>query len=148
MKVLLLKAVPKIGKKDDIVEVSMGFANNALFPKKLAVPATQTVVDAVHTHQQNVAAVKEIQHNLLDRAITALTDAQTTFPTKANNQGNLFSKIDAKDIALHLEKNHRITIAPECIHVPDGAIKKVGEYVLEIKDGKYHSSIKLIVIPA
>lgn len=40
MKVILLEDVKALGKKGEIVNVSDGYARNAIFPKKLGVEAT------------------------------------------------------------------------------------------------------------
>ena len=42
MKVILLTDVKNVGKKDQTVEVSDGYAVNFLFPRKLAVQVTQS----------------------------------------------------------------------------------------------------------
>ena len=47
MKILLLKDIPGVGQKNDIKEVAEGFARNFLFPKKLAIRATDMSVHAV-----------------------------------------------------------------------------------------------------
>ena len=45
MKVLLLQDVKSQGKKDQIIDVSEGYARNFLFPKKLAIPADAKAVN-------------------------------------------------------------------------------------------------------
>ena len=44
MKVILIQDVKSLGKKGDIVNASDGYARNMLFPKKLAIPATDGAV--------------------------------------------------------------------------------------------------------
>ena len=145
MKVILLKQVPKVGKKDDIVEVAQGYAQNALFPRKLAIPATATAIDALKRSQQNKIAEKAIRHQLLDTAIKSINDQEVVMTVKASKEGSLFSKLHQTDIATFLEKEHRIVIDPSCIILADGPIKKTGVYDVTITDDDYTGQIKLII---
>ena len=65
MKVVLLKDVKDIGKKDTIVNVSDGYARNFLFPRKLAMEATAGAVNTVKTKESAIAHHK---HEELDAA--------------------------------------------------------------------------------
>lgn len=47
MKVVLLQDVKGQGKKDDLINVSDGYARNFLFPKKLAVEADAKVLNDI-----------------------------------------------------------------------------------------------------
>ena len=51
MKVILLQDVPKIGKKDQLLEVKEGYARNFLFTKKLAVEATPANIKELQRHE-------------------------------------------------------------------------------------------------
>ena len=56
MKVILLADVKKVGKKDQIIEVSDGYAKNFLIAKKLAVPVTATSKAVLQKQQDDEAA--------------------------------------------------------------------------------------------
>ena len=47
MKVVLLKDVKNIGKRDEIVTVSDGYARNFLFPQRLAAEATEGTIKEI-----------------------------------------------------------------------------------------------------
>lgn len=141
MRVILLKSVPKVGHKDEIVEVSDGFAQHSLLPKKLAIAATNAAVETLKRRLQNDKATREIQHTLLDKAITELKSQNLVMQVKSNKEGSLFSKIHPNDIVQFLAKEHHITIDAAHLTVPD--IKKVGVYEIEVRDREYKATFSI-----
>lgn len=143
MKVILLKNIPKLGKKDDIIEVNEGYANNALFPQRLAVPATNSAISALEVRKQQKVAEKEIQHHLLDRAIEDLQNMNISISVPVNDKGNLFSKIDEKDISEIIKKEKDIYLDVKYLNIENGPIKSVGTYKIKVSDGDYTSFFDL-----
>jgi len=144
MKVILLKSVPKLGKTDDVVDVGDGYARNALFPRKLAIPATPEALSALKRKKDSAVSQKAMRKELLDQAIAALANKHLVYKATANEQGHLFAKIDAKDIAAFFD-DHRFSIDPKCIELPNGPIKEVGEHMVLVKDGEYKATVLLTV---
>ncbi len=146
MRVILLKAVPKVGKPEEVVEVSEGFARNALFPRKLAIPATSAALEALTRAISSRATDKVIRRTLLDKAIEAAAGKSLVYAVPANEQGNLFSKIHPSDIAKYLLDTHCLDIDPKCIHIEEGTIKRTGSHTIVIKDGTYETNVTLEVV--
>ncbi len=146
MKIILLKNVPKLGKKDDIITVPDGYAQNALFPKKLAIVATDQAIAAVQRTQQNKITEKKIQHELLDKAIESLTGRTLVYKAKVNEKGSLFSKISEHDISKALLDQHRISIDPSLLTIDGSPIKQIGDYTVTIKEGEYKASFTVSVV--
>lgn len=144
MKVILLKSVPKVGKKDDIVEVNEGYAVNALFPKRFAVPATPAAVDALKTRQKQKVAEKDIQNNLLDRFIEQLSENPLVIHVSTNKQGGLFSSIDEKDIAKELQKQRSVSIEAKKLEIDGGVIKQTGVFSVLVKEQKKTFAVHIV----
>ena len=132
MKVLLLADVKGKGKKDQIINISDGYARNFLFPKKLAVEAdAKAMADAKNKEdarlfkiEQDKAAAREMAEKL--SAVTVKIKAS------AGADGRLYGSITTSDIAAELKAQHGLEVDRRKI-VADGAIKAFGSYTLDVK---------------
>lgn len=143
MQVILLKSVPKVGKKNEIVDVADGYAQHALLPKKLAVPATAKAVATLQNQLAGAVLERQVRHRLLDTTIEQLNGMQLTMQVKANEQGNLFSKIHTSDVVKFLGTHH-VSIDEAHLVIPE--IKKIGTYTIGVQDEGYQSRFTITLI--
>ncbi len=142
MKILLLKDIPKVGKKYDIKDVADGFARNSLFPKKLAEPATGDTIKRVEKMKQEAAQMGEIAADLLNRNLTVLDSKTITIKAKANEKGHLFSSIHKKEILEAIRHDLGVNISEESL-ILEKPIKETGEHGLEAHVGSIKSHFVL-----
>ena len=132
MKVILKQDVKGIGKKDEIHEVSDGYARNFLFPRGLAVQASASAVNEVKTK----AAAK--QHHAAEELAAAQALAKkiegkaVALKAKAGQGGRLFGSVTAKDIAEGLSKLVGEPVDKRKV-VLDTDIKSFGTYEVELR---------------
>ena len=132
MKVLLLADVKGKGKKDQIVNVSDGYARNFLFPKKLAVAAdAKAMADA--KNKEDARLFKIEQDKAAAREIAAKLEAAVVkIKASAGADGRLYGSITTQDIADALKEQASIEVDKRKI-VSGGAIKAFGSYTLDVK---------------
>ena len=110
MKVILLADVKKLGKKDQTIEVSDGYAVNFLFPRKFAVQVTKKSVEVLENqHEQrreNDAKMKADAQELAKK----LEGITLTFKVKTGLSGKLFGAVSLKQVAEELNKQFGIDI--------------------------------------
>ena len=132
MKVLLLADVKGQGKKDQIVEVSDGYARNFLFPKKLAVVADAKVMSESKSKEE----ARQFKLKEEKAAAKALADKLSTLTVKisasSGGDGRLYGSITSKDIAEKLKEQHKIEIDKRKLVLQDN-IKSYGTYEVEVK---------------
>lgn len=131
MKIILLKDVKKLGKKDDVVNVSDGYARNFLFPRKLALEAKESNLNLLNNRKeaerkQKLQEVEEAQ-KLADK----LKNQEVILKVKSGDNGKLFGSIAGKDIADELKERFNLDIDRRKVNVE--TIRQLGVYDVEIK---------------
>ena len=104
MKVILQKDVKDLGKIGDLVSVSEGFARNLLFPRKLALEATEKRENE-YNHLKRVAESKK-KKALSERqaALNKIKGTTVAFKLNAGENDKLFGTVTTSDISKSLEK--------------------------------------------
>lgn len=145
MQVVLLKDVRGVGRKDEVKEVSDGYALNSLIPQGAAVQATKhKLAEVVARHEQQKTELAAKQERL-DNALRLLGGRSIVVKAKANQQGHLFKGISVADVAQLLGGGAGVPISDEMIHGVNGTIKHVGTYVLRLKTSTHAVELTLVV---
>ena len=132
MKVILLKDVKGQGKKDDIIDVSDGYARNFLLKNGLAKEATATNVNSVNIAkkaEEHRKAVEKAEAMELAKKISAIS---VTVKIKVGETGKLFGALNTQAIADALKAQHNIDIDKKKIVLAD-PIKSIGVYTVTVK---------------
>ena len=132
MKVILLCDVKGQGKKDQIINVSDGYARNFLFPQKKAIPADAKATSELKSKEES----KQYKISEERKAAQALAERikATTVEIKMDHgqDGRLYGSVTAKDIAEKLKSMLGVDIDKRKISLGD-PIKAYGSYNVEIK---------------
>ena len=146
MKVILLEDVKSLGKKGDSVNVSDGYARNAILPKKLGVEATPKNLNDLKL--QNQHADKVAQENYENALELAKIVEKTTveLKLKSGKDGKAFGSISSKEISQAAKEQAGLEIDKKKMHLNE-AIKNLGTFEVPVKlHPKVTASIKVKVV--
>jgi len=131
MKVILLRDVPKVGKKYEVKDVADGYAMNYLVRQKFAEPATDTRVAAIAATCKTNAAEDRVQADLLEKNIETLAGKTIIVSAKANEQGHLFQGIHQDRILSAIEEQLKISLPGTVVNL-EHPIKECGEHEVRL----------------
>lgn len=129
MKVMLKKDVHGTGKEGDIVNVSDGYANNFLIPRKLAVPADAQTVNSANIRKEAAKHRIEVQRKNARALASEMKGYSVKVYAKCGENGRLFGAITGKEIAAALKAQYDIDVDKKKIRL-DEPIKAVGIYTV------------------
>ena len=132
MKVILLDNIKGVGKKDEIINASDGYARNYLFPKKLAVEATKENLSKLDSKNEANKFKKQNEKNESEQIAKQLKEITLTINVKAGESGKIFGGVTSNEISENLKNQYKIEVDKKKIEVKE-TIKNLGRFNINIK---------------
>ena len=132
MKVILLTNVKGLGKKDEMVEASDGYARNYLIPKKLAIIADNKAQNELKGKEAAKQYKIDEERKAAKETAARLEGTVVKIRSASGADGRLYGAVTAKDIAEVLEKDFGISVDKRKMELAD-AIKTYGTYSVSVK---------------
>ena len=134
MEVILQQDIKSLGKKGQKVKVSDGYAQNFLLPKKLAIPANASNLNALKIQNDALEHRKALEKQAALEHKAAIDGTQIEIKSKAGINGKLFGAVTTKEIADAIKEKHNVEIDKKKIKLTGtDSIKAFGTYTAEIK---------------
>lgn len=147
MKVILNKDIPKIGDKDDILDVAEGYARNFLFPRKLAIPVDSMSMNALEKRKKAAEAKLEKERENLKQVAEKLNELSVEVKADVGEEGKLFGSVTSHDISAAIKELIGIDVDKKQIQL-DEPIKIAGKKPVKIRfTSDITATISLLVSP-
>lgn len=132
MKVILKADIKGVGKKNEVINASDGYARNFLFPKNLAVEANAENMSKLKAQNEATQFKKDTEKEDAKKVAEKLTKIMVKIQVKAGENGKIFGGVSAKDISENLEKQYSIKIDKKKIDLKE-TIKTLGVHNVDAK---------------
>ncbi len=144
MKIILLKDIPKIGRKNEVKEIADGYALNFVLPRGLGIKATPGEIAKLDKVKATEDAEKQIQDNLLKKSLEQVSAMTITIQEKTNEKGHLFEGIGRDRLVKEIEKALDIKFEPSFIELAK-PLKEVGQFIVDINAHGKKGKVKVVI---
>lgn len=132
MKVVLLADVKGQGKKNQIIDVSDGYARNFLLPRKLAAVADAKVMSELKSKEEAEAFRVAEERKAAAAVAERLASLTVKIKSSAGADGRLYGAVTAKDVAEVLARDFGITVDKRKITMSE-QIRSFGIFPVEVR---------------
>ena len=119
MKVILLDNIKGVGKKDEIINASDGYARNFLFPKKLAVEANAENMSKLNNKKDANQYKKDVEKQAAEEMAKKIKGIMLKIKVKAGENGKIFGGVTPKEISDNLKSQYKFEIDKKKIELKE-----------------------------
>ncbi len=146
VKIALLKDLPLVGRKGQVLDVRSGFFRNFLAPNGLAVKVEKNIVVTINKEKKesDEKFIRKLKKSKI--SLSKISENEIVFERKAKKDGDLFGSVSLSDIKTEIEKIISSELPP---HILDDIkpIKKIGSYTFPIMFLGEEIQLKILVKP-
>lgn len=139
VKVILTETIKGVGKKDEIVEVKDGYANNFLYAQKKGIPATTENINKLKAKNEKIQKNHDRDVQKANELKEKLENKEIKIKVKAGNNRKVFGSVGSKEIADAIKEQLNIEVDKKKIST-DARMKELGLHKVELK---LHSEVKV-----
>lgn len=143
MRVILLIDVPKIGKKDDVLELKDGFAHNVLISKGKAILATPQAMSQLEAKKAKRQREREEENKIFASLVREINNKKIIIKAKANEKGVLFKSVTQRDVSEAIKNIIGESIDEKYIIMEH--FKSLGKHSVFIKKGELKGECEIII---
>ena len=132
MKIILLQDIKGVGKKDEVINASDGYARNFLLPKKMGVEANAENMSKLKAKQDSNQYKKSVEKEKAEKIAEKLKNITLKISVKSGENQKIFGSITAKEIAENLKEQYKIEIDKKKIDLKEPS-KVLGVTTVSIK---------------
>ena len=132
MEIILLEKISKLGDPGDLVIVKPGYARNFLIPTGKAIRANE---ENKAEYEQRKASLEKAESERKSSALELadkLKSLKISIPVTVSEEGTLYGSIGTREISEAINI-HGLEVEKGTIRLPEGALKELGEYQLDIE---------------
>ncbi len=132
MKVILLQDIKGTGKKDQIMEISDGYARNFLLPRKMAKEATAEALNAVERAKSADKHRADVRRQEAEKQAHELKGKVVQLTVRGGENGKIYGSITNDQIAGALKEQLGVEVDKRKIEV-EAPIKSAGQAFFTLK---------------
>ena len=131
MEVILLEKIANLGNLGDKVAIKAGYGRNYLIPQGKAVAATTTKIAEFEARRAELEKLAAEKMSAAQTRADAVSKLEIVIEQKAGEEGKLFGSVGTQNIADAITAAG-VAIERHEVRLPDGVIRHVGEYDIDI----------------
>jgi len=132
MEIILLEKVIKLGDPGDLVKVRSGYARNFLIPSGRAIRANEKNKLEYEARRSSLQTAEKKRKELAEETLKKLQSIDISIPVAVSEEGTLYGSVGTREISEAI-LNQGVEIEKSAVRLPEGALKELGEYSVDIE---------------